>query len=54
VRGEFGDMPPQWVVEGIGSVKLTRVNQTHEQIAGPCAVQLLIEERIPAIQNGLL
>ena len=40
------------VVEWIRSVQLTGVNQAHEQIAGVRSIQRLVEECIPAIQNG--
>jgi len=47
-------LQPGEVVEGIGSVQLAGVNQAHEQIADPGAVQRLVEERVFAVQNGFL
>jgi hypothetical protein len=56
VRGKFRAMPLQFreVVEGIGSVQLTGVNQTHEQITDMCSVQRLVEKCVPAIEDRLL
>ena len=42
------------IVERIGAVDLAGVDQAHEQIADSGAVQRLIEERVLAVQNGLL
>ena len=42
------------VVEGVGSVQLAGVNQTHEQIPNLGAVHRLVEERILTVQNGFL
>lgn len=42
------------VVEGIGLIQFTRVDQTHEQIARMRSIQALVEESISAIQNRLL
>ena len=39
------------VLGGIGSVELTGVDQGHEEIAHGGAVQRLVEQCIPAIQN---
>jgi len=35
-------------------VQLAGVNRTHEQIANSGAVQRLVEERTPPVQNGFL
>ena len=42
------------VIERIGSVQFTRVDQTHEQIARMRSIQCLVKERISAIENRLL
>jgi len=42
------------VVEGIGSIQLAGVDQAHEQIADPGAVQRFVEERVLAVQNRFL
>ena len=42
------------VLEGIGSVEFTCVDQTHEQVAHAGAVDSLVEERISAVQNRFL
>ena len=51
---QFRGMPQQLreVVEGIGSIEVTCVDQAHEQIAYPGAVHRLIEELVLAVQNG--
>jgi hypothetical protein len=56
MRRQFSGMPLQFreVVEGISSVQLTGVNQTHEQITGMRSVQRLVEKRIPAIEDRFL
>jgi hypothetical protein len=48
VRGEFSGMPLQLreIVEGIGSVQLTGMDQTHEQIARLGSIQRSIEQRL--------
>ena len=50
------DVPLQLgqVVERIGAVELAGMNQAHEQITDPGAVQGLIEECVLAIQDGFL
>jgi len=42
------------VVEGIGAVQLTRMNQAHEEVADLRAVLCLVEQRIFSMQDGLL
>ena len=42
------------IVEWIGAIQLARVDQTHEQVTDPGAVQRLIEECVLAVQNGFL
>jgi len=56
MRRQFSGMPQQFreVVERIGSIQLTGMDQTHEQIAGMRSVQCLVEKRIPPIQDRLL
>ena len=42
------------IVERIGSVQFASVDQTHEQIADSGAVQRLVEEGVPAVQDRFL
>lgn len=42
------------IVERIGFVQLAGVDQTHEQIADSGAIQRLVKERVPPVQNGFL
>jgi hypothetical protein len=42
------------VVEGIGVVQLTSVDETHEEVAHLGALAGFIEQRILAMQDGLL
>ena len=42
------------IVERIGSVQLTGVDQAHEQVAHPGAMQRLVEQRVLAVQDGFL
>ena len=42
------------IVERIGSVQFAGVDQTHEQITDPGAVQRFVEERVLAVQNRFL
>src|SRR5712692_10414047 len=52
-RGEPIGVPMQdgQIVEWIGARKLTRVDQTHEQIANASTTLGFIEQRISAMQN---
>jgi hypothetical protein len=42
------------VVEGIGIAELARVDEAHEEVANVSPVLGFIEERIFAMQDGLL
>ena len=42
------------IVERVGSIQFAGMDQTHEQIAYPGAVQRLIEERVLAMQDRFL
>jgi len=50
---QFRGVPQQFgqIVERIGAVELARMNQAHEQITDPGAVQCLIEERVLACRK---
>lgn len=53
---QFLGVPQQFgeIVERIGAVELARMNQVHEQITDPSAIQGLIEECVLAVQDGFL
>jgi hypothetical protein len=53
VPRQFCGVPLQLgqIVERIAAAQLTRVDETHEQVAHMCAIAGLIEQSILAMQN---